>query len=78
MKLCGDQVSAGVDAAEWNAVFSGGADAVPVLRIGVVAVDEVEKTVIWDAGLNGVAVGCVVFERTAVPAHVRYLQSGWE
>ena len=78
MKLCGDQVSAGVDAAEWNAVFSGGADASSVFRIGVVAVDEVEKAVIWDAGQNGVAVGCVIFERNAVPAHVRHLQSGGE
>ena len=66
VKLGGYQVSAGVDTAEWDSVLSSAAYSFEVSRCGVIAVDEVEITVLRDACDQRV----LVLEVDVVPAHV--------
>ena len=66
VKLGGYQVSASVDAAERDSVLGSAAYSFEVLRCGVIAVDEVEITVLRDASDQRV----LVLEVDVVPAHV--------
>ena len=67
VKLGGYEVSAGVDTAEWDSVLGRASYSFEVLRCGVIAVDEVEITVLRDSSDQRVW----VLEVDVVPAHVR-------
>ena len=66
VKLGGYEVSAGVDTAERDSVLGSAAYSFEVLRCGVIAVDEVEITVLRDTSDQRV----FVLEGDVVPAHV--------
>ena len=70
VKLGGYEVSAGVDTAEWDSVLGRASYSFEVLRCGVIAVDEVEITVLRDSSDQRVW----VLEVDVVPAHVWDLQ----